>query len=239
MTAQEAPSPNVLIILTDDQRGGTVTPQAMPSTAEWFGVGGTKYSNAYANTPLCCPSRASLFTGQYTHNHRVLANDQPENMDQDTTVQAALQKAGYLTGFTGKNMNGWPFDRRPPHFDRWSMVEKGYHDPRVNRNGTVVQEHGYGTEVIRREALSILDWFDKKDSHAPWLLFVQNLRPSRSLRGRAGAPGRGGGILGWEPRGEGEEPERQTPLRPAQSQARHPQGGPTAPEAPASDADDG
>jgi arylsulfatase A-like enzyme len=154
----------------------------MPRTTDWFGVGGTKYSNAYATTPLCCPSRASLFTGQYTHNHGVLTNDQPENMDQDTTVQAALQRAGYLTGFTGKYMNGWPFDRPPPHFDRWSMVEKGYHDPRVNRNGTVVQEHGYGTEVIRREALSILDWFNTQDPDAPWMLFVHTFAPHRPFK---------------------------------------------------------
>jgi arylsulfatase A-like enzyme len=175
-------TPNILVILTDDQRAtGTVTPVAMPSTLEWFAVGGIKYPNAYATTPLCCPSRASLFTGQYAHNHRVLANDQAENMDQDTTVQAALQRAGYLTGFTGKYMNGWPFVRRPPHFDRWSMVDKGYHDPRVNRNGTVVRGHGYGTEVIRREALSILDWFETRDPQAPWLLFVHTFAPHAPL----------------------------------------------------------
>ena len=47
----------------------------MPQTLQWFEAGGTKFSNAFATTPLCCPSRASIFSGRYTHNHGVPTND--------------------------------------------------------------------------------------------------------------------------------------------------------------------
>ena len=66
--------PNVLVVLTDDQRlDGTMA--VMPKTLQWFEDGGTRFNNAFATTPTCCPSRASLFSGRYTHNHGVTTND--------------------------------------------------------------------------------------------------------------------------------------------------------------------
>ncbi|MDQ4027833.1 MAG: sulfatase-like hydrolase/transferase, partial [Actinomycetota bacterium] len=87
--------PNVLIILTDDQRAdGTL--EAMPHTTRWFAKRGTRFVNAYATTPVCCPSRASFFTGKYAHNHGVRTNapEQASNLDQSTTLQRYLQDAG-------------------------------------------------------------------------------------------------------------------------------------------------
>ena len=62
--------PNVLIVITDDQRpSGTLG--VMPGTRRWFVQGGTHFVNALATTPTCCPSRASVMTGLYAHNHGV------------------------------------------------------------------------------------------------------------------------------------------------------------------------
>jgi arylsulfatase A-like enzyme len=173
----QASSPNILVILTDDQRADTVTPLAMPDTRRWFINGGTDFTNGYAPNPLCCPSRASLYTGQYSHNHRVLTNKDAEALNHGHTVQAVLDDAGYHTGFVGKFLNDWPLTARPPHFDRWSLVETKHRDPRVNRDGTVIQANGYGTEVIRQEALRILEWFETHNDGRPWILFVQTLSP--------------------------------------------------------------
>src|SRR5688572_27957869 len=53
--------PNILLIMTDDQRAeGTM--EVLPQTRSWFETGGTKFTQAFATTPLCCPSRASVFS---------------------------------------------------------------------------------------------------------------------------------------------------------------------------------
>src|SRR5512134_2164011 len=65
--------PNVLVIVTDDQPAeGTLL--VMPHTSAFFGEGGTRFLNAFATTPLCCPGRASILTGRYAHNTGVRGN---------------------------------------------------------------------------------------------------------------------------------------------------------------------
>src|SRR5687768_14339912 len=81
-----APSaPNVLVIVTDDQRADN-TLGVMPAVRRWFGDKGTTFTKAFATTPLCCPSRASIMTGQYAHNHHVLKNSQGDDLPQQRTV---------------------------------------------------------------------------------------------------------------------------------------------------------
>jgi len=69
--------PNVLFILTDDQ--DTESLSRMDSVQRLLVREGTSFENAFATTPLCCPSRVSFLRGQYAHNHGVLANfDSPQ-----------------------------------------------------------------------------------------------------------------------------------------------------------------
>src|SRR5215510_942080 len=66
--------PNILIILTDDQRlEGTM--MVLPTVRRWFRNGGRRLANAFDTTPLCCPSRATILTGTFAHNHGILTND--------------------------------------------------------------------------------------------------------------------------------------------------------------------
>ena len=116
-----ASRPNVLIFLTDDQRSGTMA--VMPSTLQRFGEEGTTYAHAFATTPLCCPSRASIFSGRYAHNHTVQSNQHgaEQDFDQNATMQAYLQGAGYRTGIFGKYFNAWDLSEDPAFFDRWAI----------------------------------------------------------------------------------------------------------------------
>src|SRR5436190_4674696 len=82
--------PNILLILTDDQRANE-TMAVMPKTLQWFRDGGTDFPNAFATTTSCCPSRASIFSGRYTHNHGVRQNDCSQNLDQRYTLQHYLR----------------------------------------------------------------------------------------------------------------------------------------------------
>jgi arylsulfatase A-like enzyme len=168
------PRPNILVILTDDQRAqGSVIPGVMPETRQRFVNQGTKFANAFATTPLCCPSRASIFTGQYAHNTGVRLTE--DALDHRNTLQRYLHEAGYQTGIVGKFLNSWDYRNDPPHFDRFTLIDRGGFNHDANRDGQIVHLKGYHNTVVLREALSILSSFE--DRPAPWALFVHVFSP--------------------------------------------------------------
>lgn len=63
---------NFIFILSDDQRADTL--QCMPKLRQRTDARGLEFARSYATTSLCCPSRTSILTGQYSHNHGVLNN---------------------------------------------------------------------------------------------------------------------------------------------------------------------
>lgn len=111
--------PNVLVIVTDDQRVSTL--DVMEETEEAFSHEGVTYTSAYATTPLCCPSRASILSGQYAHNHGVIRNSSSDPLDFSRTVPAVLERIGYRTAMIGKLSNAWQDGEVPPVFDEISM----------------------------------------------------------------------------------------------------------------------
>lgn len=163
--------PNVLVVVTDDQRAnGTL--KVMPAVGEIFRAGGTRFPNAYSTTPLCCPARASIMTGQYAHSHEVRNNVDSAKLDQRQTLQRYLQDAGYRTAVAGKYLNQWEPERDPPYFDRWAIpLEVGYQDLPFNIDGELQQVEEYTNDLIGRKALEYLDEFEADDG-APWLLYV-------------------------------------------------------------------
>ncbi|MFM9043221.1 MAG: sulfatase-like hydrolase/transferase, partial [bacterium] len=104
--------PNVLMILTDDQRYDEL--EAMPNVRTLIAGEGVTFERAYVSYPLCCPSRASLLTGLYAHNHDVRGNFAPQGgwtkfqeSGEQQALPVRLQEAGYRTGLAGKYMNGY------------------------------------------------------------------------------------------------------------------------------------
>lgn len=159
-------SPNVVIFVTDDQRDSL---EAMPHTRRWFQQGGKRFTEAFATTPLCCPSRASIFSGQYAHNHKVTNNPIPERLDQTSTLQHYLREAGYQTAAVGKYFNGWDLSEDPPSFDEWAISNGGYYNTSFNSNGRDQNVRRYSTDYIRDRALANLESFDRD---GPWLLYI-------------------------------------------------------------------
>jgi len=167
--------PNVLVILTDDQRAeGTM--DVMPQTLQWFETGGTRFTNAFATTPLCCPSRASLFSGRYVHNHGVATNDSAAALDQRFTIQAYLKATGYRTGMFGKYFNAWNLFQNPPSFDDWAIFTAGYSPIRVNERGTIKTVTQYATSYIRDNAVSFIEASESQDA-TPWFMEVATTAP--------------------------------------------------------------
>jgi arylsulfatase A-like enzyme len=170
--------PNVLVIVTDDQRKGTMS--VMPQTRSWFRASGVNYTNAWAPTPLCCPARASIFTGQYSHNHLVRNNDpdQVDNLRQRTTVQYLLHRAGYRTGMVGKYLNFWDLRKAPPYFDTYAVSNSNkYFDVTWNVDGNLVTHHGYTTDFLSRRVMNFVRTAESSNDDRPWFLYVATRAP--------------------------------------------------------------
>ena len=168
--------PNVLIIVTDDQRANEGTLAVMPRTRRWFGDRGTRFPSAFSTTPLCCPARASLFSGRYAHNHGVFTNQGEFTFDEDFTIQHYLDDAGYNTAMAGKYFNNWLVEDDPAHFDRWALFDGGYYGHDYNLNGTMRHVPDYSTGFIAAKTVDFLEAFENSDSK-PWMLYVATYAP--------------------------------------------------------------
>jgi len=168
-------SPNVLIFITDDQPRSTLS--VMPKTREYFVREGTWFKHAFPTNPMCCPARATLMTGRYTHNNGVKSNEDVHSLDMDTTLQRYLHDAGYYTGFYGKFMNRWQDD--PPHFDRWSVIRGPYlyYDTVWNVDGEDQLVEGYWTDALAEHAGDFIEGREGPNDDQPWLLYVSNPAP--------------------------------------------------------------
>jgi arylsulfatase A-like enzyme len=148
--------PNLIVILTDDQRGDTtdathsldgVTP-IMPNVENRLAAAGVKFTKAFVSTALCCPSRASLLKGQFAHTTGVLTNEQPLggalNFDDSSSLATWLDGQGYHTGLFGKYLNGYsslwttpspPYV--PPGWDEWhAFKQPRFYDFTLVEQGT-------------------------------------------------------------------------------------------------------
>ena len=174
--------PNVLIIVTDDQRHDAMS--VMGSTRRLFGEGGTRFRNAYATTPLCCPSRGTIFTGRYAHNHGIkgdwldLGSAGEQAAFQQSTIQRYLEQAGYVTGIYGKYLNQWDIAQAPPFFDNWAIQEEeAYTNGTWNVQGRTERVTTYSTTFIRRKAREFLAQIAESRDARPWFLYVAPIAP--------------------------------------------------------------
>jgi len=155
-----------VLVLVDDMRADEL--QRMPLTQALLVDAGTTFTNAYATFPLCCPSRASILTGQYPHNTGVLNNVAPLGgfslFDDSATIATWLDASGYATGYVGKYLNQYAdYDplHVPPGWDVWEALIDGIQTPAApntyNVDGTAVERDGFQTDVLTDRAAAFLD----------------------------------------------------------------------------------
>ncbi|WP_131738406.1 sulfatase family protein [Actinomadura roseirufa] len=166
--AAAATRPNVLLIVTDDQP--KQTDWAIQKTISWLGGQGVTFNYGHVTTPLCAPSRSSVFSGRYAHNHGVRNNSASYSLNQNTTVQRYLKQAGYRTGLFGKYLNSWTLSDNPPHFEEFALLKPAYVDAQWNVNGTVQTINGYTTNIVKNRTLAFLD--KAATDTRPWFAYV-------------------------------------------------------------------
>lgn len=174
--SQAGERPNFLIIVTDDQRFDTM--DYMPDTQRMIFDQGVTFESGYITTPLCCPSRSSILTGMYAHNHGVRENEDRLN---HTTFVEIMHENGYYTGLVGKYLNSWKGEKRP-EYDYWVSFFRGetvYYRPDLNVNGKWVRhgEDEYVTYLLGDYAVQFLDEAARQDK--PFLLLFTPNAPHK------------------------------------------------------------
>jgi N-acetylglucosamine-6-sulfatase len=186
--------PNIVVVMTDDQDVASM--RVMDDTRRLIGRHGVKFVNSYATTPLCCPSRATLHTGLYAHNHHVVANFGPRGgalgfsrlVRPRRTLAVRLHRAGYRTGYVGKYFNNPEYDGNfnvPRGWDRWVELTLGttykMYDFVLNANGRArsygSSPHDYQTDVLARTALRFISRSARKPK--PFFLMLGTVAPHR------------------------------------------------------------
>ena len=200
--------PNIVFIMTDDQRWDTLS--YMTNVENMIAARGVLFKNAFATTPICCTSRASFLTGEYDHHLGVLGlpGDATVFTKASSTIAVWLKNIGYSTSLVGKYLNGYyklsPWI--PPGWDNWRVhIDNGdpYYNYSLNENG-VVRSYGssatdYSTDVFASLALN----FIKEHANRPFFLLFT---PSAPHGNSAGVPtpaprhnGRFANIELWRP----------------------------------------
>jgi arylsulfatase A-like enzyme len=182
---------NIVVILTDDQSFDTLPsePPAMPwlqsqiqdPNGDWLW-----FPNAFIESPLCCPSRATILSGRYSRHTNVRTNADGHRFDETQTIATWLQDAGYFTGMIGKYLNRYPFGRGPyvpPGWDRWvgkrnTAASTTYSDFGLVDQGVALQTSDaaatYATDLLADNAV---DFLRTAPDERPFLLYFATSAP--------------------------------------------------------------
>jgi arylsulfatase A-like enzyme len=178
--AADEKRPNVVFVLTDDQRWDTISLNERSAIKtphiDRLGKEGLYFRNAFCTTSLCSPSRASILSGLYAHSHGV-QNNFTEYPNDLPSFPRALQAAGYTTGYIGKYHMGEENDEKRPGFD-YFVTHKGqgkYWDTEFNVDGERKVLPGYYTHVVTDLAEK---WIRKSaGGDKPFLLMLGHKAP--------------------------------------------------------------
>lgn len=181
---------NVVFVLCDDHRYDCLGIEGHPFLEtphlDQLARDGALMTKAYVTTSLCSPSRASILTGLYAHNHRVVDNYHPVEPSLVFFPQQ-MQQAGYETAFFGKWHMGGDVDDPQRGFDHWMAFKgqgtywpDGHGTTRevpqttydgFNLNGQRVPQKGYITDELTEYAVN---WLSSRDQTKPFFMYISH-----------------------------------------------------------------
>ncbi|HUS90910.1 MAG TPA: sulfatase [Phycisphaerae bacterium] len=178
--AAEKRRPNVLFVFSDMQRAYSMgcygDANARTPILDAFARQGARLDAAMSNTPVCCPYRACLMSGQYAHHHGMMSNS-VDFLPKVKCLAETFRDAGYETGYSGK----WhlEFPGKAAGERRFGFPPAGtpYGFYKTDRNSGVV------TDV----ALKFIA--EKSRAAAPWMLFVSWILPHSPYKAPPGYAG--------------------------------------------------
>jgi arylsulfatase A-like enzyme len=193
--------PNIVFVLTDDLSMDLL--RFMPHVQEMERQG-LSFQDYFVSDSLCCPSRASIFTGNFPHDTGIYSNTGTHGgfdeffarAEEQRTFAVALRRAGYRTALMGKYLNGYlmkkgmpaalPPTYVPPGWSAWDGVGWGYPEFNylLNQNGVL---HAYGhrpsdylTDVLARDGLAFIN--SSVSSGQPFFLELATFAPHSPYR---------------------------------------------------------
>ncbi len=200
--------PNILFVMVDEMRFDALRCAGHPfietPNLDRLARQGTRFENAYTVSPVCCPARASAFTGRYAHVHGVTINDVPAN-EGEVFLPSILKHYGYHTAISGKLHFSpqrfdygfdkfWTFTSEGPtpelgliaHCQRkygsrnkWTRVEGScpWPDDPLGKDVGLFRwdREDFETEWITDRSIEYLR--SRQGSGQPWFLFTSYLKP--------------------------------------------------------------
>lgn len=188
-TPATSAKPNIVFVLLDDGEDAMVS--NMPRIRANFIDRGLRFTSAFANTPLCGPSRSNILAGSFSHNTGVISNAGGDagypawaSRGYDANnIGPWLKAAGYKTGIFGKYQNDYPTSAAetfiPPGWDDWRVVmsdrEASNDYYTLNENGTLrlytSNNNGYQADILSERMQSFLRSAESNDSQ-PFFAFL-------------------------------------------------------------------